>query len=143
MTWFTSPLPLYASPSPLYAQLKPHAASAIAEYTRNPAFYQVGYLRRSNRFVPHICTDHIGLCLSHIFSLASISGIVIVSSPPDRIQSDLGELPAVKQLAADPQYAPLYKLMTSMLSGDIAGEEKRELQFRLICLCTQSEVLEV
>ncbi|GAX79504.1 hypothetical protein CEUSTIGMA_g6945.t1 [Chlamydomonas eustigma] len=56
-------------------QLKPHAASAVAEYTRNPAFYQ----------------------------------------------ADLGELPAVKTLASDPQYAPLYKLMTCMLSGDISS----------------------
>ena len=40
---------------------------------------------------------------------------------PAFYQSDLGELPAVRHLAADPQYAPLHKLMTSMLSGDIAG----------------------
>lgn len=57
------------------AQLKPHAVAAVAEYTRNPNFYQ----------------------------------------------SDLGELPAVKSLALDPNHAPLYKLMTSLLSGDISA----------------------
>lgn len=56
-------------------QLKPHAVAAVAEYTRNSAFYQC----------------------------------------------DLGELPAVRHLASDPQYAPLYRLMTTMLSGDITA----------------------
>ena len=30
---------------PSRSQLKPHAAAAIAEYTRNPAFYQVWTLK--------------------------------------------------------------------------------------------------
>eukprot|EP00195_Chlamydomonas_chlamydogama_P009753 CAMPEP_0202900434 /NCGR_PEP_ID=MMETSP1392-20130828/11639_1 /ASSEMBLY_ACC=CAM_ASM_000868 /TAXON_ID=225041 /ORGANISM="Chlamydomonas chlamydogama, Strain SAG 11-48b" /LENGTH=420 /DNA_ID=CAMNT_0049586817 /DNA_START=80 /DNA_END=1342 /DNA_ORIENTATION=- len=36
-------------------------------------------------------------------------------------QCDLAELPAVRQLSSDSQYAPLYKLLVASLSGDITA----------------------
>lgn len=37
-------------------------------------------------------------------------------------QCDLTEAPAVRQLASDPAYSGLHKLLTVMLAGDITGE---------------------
>lgn len=37
-------------------------------------------------------------------------------------QCDLTEAPAVRQLASDPAYSGLHKLLTVMLAGDITGK---------------------
>lgn len=51
----------------------------------------------------------------------AVDAVARYTSNPSNFQVDLGELPAVRFLATDPQYAPLYKLMTTMLSGDVAS----------------------
>lgn len=40
---------------------------------------------------------------------------------PNIYQCDFADAPAVSQLAADAQYAPLYATLTAMLSGDITS----------------------
>ena len=50
---------------PMCSQLKPHAASAIAEYTRNPAFYQVDNAIHHNR------SSCCAMFLNHVFDFAS------------------------------------------------------------------------
>jgi translation initiation factor 3 subunit M len=51
----------------------------------------------------------------------AVTAIADYMKNPLLFQSDLGELPAVRQLSSDAATAPLYKLMTTMLGGDLAA----------------------
>lgn len=65
--------------------------------------------------------DAAGLASAKPYAVQAVQEFI---RSPDIYQCDLVDLPAVRQLSADPQQAPLLALLNAMLVGDLQGYER-------------------